>query len=54
MLGAASVGLELLGLAESVRAAPPAVNVCGVICWESGAIAGTGVCGAAIAEAGVC
>jgi hypothetical protein len=52
MLGAASVGLELDGLDESVLAAPPAVNVVVVNGAESGAMMGTRSAGAATADAG--
>jgi hypothetical protein len=51
-LGAASLGLVLAGLAESTRAAPPAVKIGKVTGAERGATTGTWSAGAAIARVG--
>ena len=52
ILGVASLGLVLAGLAESTRAAPPAVKIGKVAGAESGAVTCTWSAGAAIAGVG--
>jgi len=52
MLGAASLGLVLEGLDESVRAEPPAVSVVVATGGERGLMAGSSGCGVATAEDG--